>query len=179
MVAKGVRACLFVRCLRSFESICPRHLWRMFSSVESGALPLRRGDVGPQLHPPCVSRVAPCERFSRYSFPGSWLSKVLRCLSPAESGRGINAVVCCPGCACSRLLSQILRLQFHLRKPDHWCILYVRPFHAAPCMQSSSRVSLVVQVSEALGLPDIRSRQWSIQEASALKGKGLFEGFDW
>eukprot|EP00953_Heterococcus_sp_UTEX-ZZ885_P005945 3679-Heterococcus_DN1.PRE.1 len=35
------------------------------------------------------------------------------------------------------------------------------------------------QVSEALGLPDIRSRQWSIQEASALKGKGLFEGFDW
>ncbi|CAM9327690.1 unnamed protein product, partial [Hapterophycus canaliculatus] len=22
-------------------------------------------------------------------------------------------------------------------------------------------------------------RQWSIQEASALKGKGLFEGFDW
>ncbi|CAM9161877.1 unnamed protein product [Ascophyllum nodosum] len=35
------------------------------------------------------------------------------------------------------------------------------------------------EVSEALGLPDIRSRQWSIQEASALKGKGLFEGFDW
>ncbi|CAM9573440.1 unnamed protein product [Scytosiphon promiscuus] len=34
-------------------------------------------------------------------------------------------------------------------------------------------------VSEALGLPEIRSRQWSIQEASALKGKGLFEGFDW
>ncbi|CAB1109811.1 unnamed protein product [Ectocarpus sp. 8 AP-2014] len=35
------------------------------------------------------------------------------------------------------------------------------------------------EVSEALGLPDIRNRQWSIQEASALKGKGLFEGFDW
>ncbi|CAM9469298.1 unnamed protein product [Sphacelaria rigidula] len=35
------------------------------------------------------------------------------------------------------------------------------------------------EVSEALGLPDIRSRQWSIQEASALKGTGLFEGFDW
>ncbi|CAM9476780.1 unnamed protein product [Chrysoparadoxa australica] len=34
-------------------------------------------------------------------------------------------------------------------------------------------------VSEALSLPDIRSRQWSIQECSALKGKGLFEGFDW
>ncbi len=35
------------------------------------------------------------------------------------------------------------------------------------------------QVSEALGLPDLRSRQWSIQESSALKGKGLFEGMDW
>jgi ADP-ribosylation factor-like protein 1 len=35
------------------------------------------------------------------------------------------------------------------------------------------------QVSEALGLPEIRNRQWSIQETSALKGSGLFEGFDW
>uniref|UniRef100_A0A7S2DEW5 Uncharacterized protein n=1 Tax=Octactis speculum TaxID=3111310 RepID=A0A7S2DEW5_9STRA len=34
-------------------------------------------------------------------------------------------------------------------------------------------------VSEALRLPDIRNRQWSIQETCALKGKGLFEGFDW
>ena len=35
------------------------------------------------------------------------------------------------------------------------------------------------KVSEALGLPDIKNRQWSIQETSALKGAGLFEGFDW
>ena len=35
------------------------------------------------------------------------------------------------------------------------------------------------QISDALGLPDVRNRQWSIQETSALKGKGLFEGFDW
>ena len=35
------------------------------------------------------------------------------------------------------------------------------------------------QVSEALGLPDLRSRQWSIQESSAVKCSGLFEGFDW
>jgi ADP-ribosylation factor-like protein 1 len=35
------------------------------------------------------------------------------------------------------------------------------------------------QVSEALGLPEIKSRQWSIQETSALKGTGLFDGFDW
>ena len=35
------------------------------------------------------------------------------------------------------------------------------------------------KVSEALGLSDIRNRQWSIQETSALKGSGLFEGFDW
>jgi GTPase SAR1 family protein len=35
------------------------------------------------------------------------------------------------------------------------------------------------QISDALGLPEVRNRQWSIQEASALQGKGLFEGFDW
>jgi ADP-ribosylation factor-like protein 1 len=35
------------------------------------------------------------------------------------------------------------------------------------------------QVSDALGLPEIKSRQWSIQETSALKGTGLFDGFDW
>jgi ADP-ribosylation factor-like protein 1 len=35
------------------------------------------------------------------------------------------------------------------------------------------------EVSDALGLPDLRNRQWSIQETSALQGKGLFEGFDW
>ena len=35
------------------------------------------------------------------------------------------------------------------------------------------------QISDALGLPEVRNRQWSIQETSALKGKGLFEGFDW
>eukprot|EP00602_Paraphysomonas_sp_CaronLab_P013287 CAMPEP_0185042292 /NCGR_PEP_ID=MMETSP1103-20130426/42270_1 /TAXON_ID=36769 /ORGANISM="Paraphysomonas bandaiensis, Strain Caron Lab Isolate" /LENGTH=184 /DNA_ID=CAMNT_0027582343 /DNA_START=113 /DNA_END=667 /DNA_ORIENTATION=- len=35
------------------------------------------------------------------------------------------------------------------------------------------------QVSDGLGLPDIKNRQWSIQETSALKGSGLFEGFDW
>lgn len=35
------------------------------------------------------------------------------------------------------------------------------------------------QVSESLSLPEIRNRQWSIQETSALKGSGLFEGFDW
>lgn len=36
-----------------------------------------------------------------------------------------------------------------------------------------------LQVSEGLGLPDIKTRQWSIQETSALRGEGLFEGFDW
>jgi ADP-ribosylation factor-like protein 1 len=35
------------------------------------------------------------------------------------------------------------------------------------------------QVSEALGLAEIKNRQWSIQETSALRGAGLFEGFDW
>ncbi len=35
------------------------------------------------------------------------------------------------------------------------------------------------KISEHLGLTTIRNRQWSIQEASATKGRGLFEGFDW
>lgn len=35
------------------------------------------------------------------------------------------------------------------------------------------------KVSDALGLTSIKSRQWSIQETSAAKGVGLFEGFDW
>lgn len=34
-------------------------------------------------------------------------------------------------------------------------------------------------ISDSLGLSDIKNRQWSIQETSALKGSGLFEGFDW
>ena len=35
------------------------------------------------------------------------------------------------------------------------------------------------EISRGLELPEVRGRQWSIQETSALKGKGLFEGFDW
>lgn len=35
------------------------------------------------------------------------------------------------------------------------------------------------EIVEALGLATIRERQWSIQETSATKGEGLFEGFDW
>ena len=35
------------------------------------------------------------------------------------------------------------------------------------------------QVSEALGLHSIKSRQWSIFKTSATKGEGLFEGLDW
>lgn len=35
------------------------------------------------------------------------------------------------------------------------------------------------EVSKELGLATIKNRQWSIQETSATKGRGLFEGFDW
>ena len=35
------------------------------------------------------------------------------------------------------------------------------------------------EITEALGLTTIKNRQWSIQETSAAKGLGLFEGFDW
>ncbi|KAJ8526158.1 hypothetical protein ON010_g15021 [Phytophthora cinnamomi] len=33
-------------------------------------------------------------------------------------------------------------------------------------------------ISEAMGLSDIRNRQWSIKETTATQGAGLFEGFD-
>ena len=35
------------------------------------------------------------------------------------------------------------------------------------------------ELRETLGLTELRNRQWSIQETSAIKNKGLFEGFDW
>ncbi|KAJ2830632.1 Arf GTPase arl1 [Coemansia furcata] len=35
------------------------------------------------------------------------------------------------------------------------------------------------EVSEALGLPKLKSRQWAIYKTSALKGEGLDEGLDW
>jgi ADP-ribosylation factor-like protein 1 len=36
-----------------------------------------------------------------------------------------------------------------------------------------------VAISSALGLTEIKSRQWTVQETSAVKGDGLFQGFDW
>ena len=45
--------------------------------------------------------------------------------------------------------------------------------------QDSSGAKNAQQVSDAMGLPEIKNRQWSIQETSALNGNGLFEGFDW
>ena len=35
------------------------------------------------------------------------------------------------------------------------------------------------QVSEGLGLHQIKTRQWSIFKTSAIKGEGLWEGMDW
>ncbi|KAF4674124.1 Arf GTPase arl1 [Perkinsus chesapeaki] len=36
-----------------------------------------------------------------------------------------------------------------------------------------------VEVSEGLGLTKIRSRQWAIYQASAVRGDGIKEGLDW
>lgn len=35
------------------------------------------------------------------------------------------------------------------------------------------------QVSEGLGLTDLREREWQIMGCSALTGDGLMEGMDW
>lgn len=44
---------------------------------------------------------------------------------------------------------------------------------------TSSHEFVCVQVSDILGLAEVRNRQWSIQETCAVKAKGLFEGLDW
>lgn len=36
-----------------------------------------------------------------------------------------------------------------------------------------------VEVSDALGLPALKNRQWAIFRTSATKGVGLVEGLDW
>jgi ADP-ribosylation factor-like protein 1 len=35
------------------------------------------------------------------------------------------------------------------------------------------------EIAEAMGLHDIRNRDWAIFKTSAIKGDGLFEGLDW
>ena len=37
----------------------------------------------------------------------------------------------------------------------------------------------VKEITDALALSAVKSRTWIVQETSALKGAGLFEGFDW
>ena len=61
---------------------------------------------------------------------------------------------------------------------------YIHTFHFQRQMVTNTHtlnISTYIhpQISEALGLSSLRNRQWSIQETSATKGKGLFEGFDW
>jgi ADP-ribosylation factor-like protein 1 len=36
-----------------------------------------------------------------------------------------------------------------------------------------------VEISEQLGLPAIKDRQWHVCKSAALKGEGLTEGLDW
>lgn len=36
-----------------------------------------------------------------------------------------------------------------------------------------------VQITEGLGLTDIKNRQWAIFKTSAIKGEGLWEGMEW
>lgn len=47
------------------------------------------------------------------------------------------------------------------------------------CCNGHRQLTLCVQISEAMGLSDIRNRQWSIKETTATQGAGLFDGFDW
>ena len=35
------------------------------------------------------------------------------------------------------------------------------------------------EVCEALGLHDLKGRQWHVQGSVAIRGEGLYEGLDW
>jgi hypothetical protein len=37
----------------------------------------------------------------------------------------------------------------------------------------------VAEVSEYLGLTNIKNRQWTIQKTGAVSGEGLYEGLEW
>ena len=37
----------------------------------------------------------------------------------------------------------------------------------------------VTEISEGLGLPSLKGRQWTIVKTSAVNGEGLTEGMDW
>lgn len=50
---------------------------------------------------------------------------------------------------------------------------------ACLCLQDLPGALSDAQVAEALGLADIRNRDWAIFKTSAIKGDGLFEGLDW
>ncbi|KAG5459971.1 MAG: ADP-ribosylation factor family-domain-containing protein [Olpidium bornovanus] len=45
--------------------------------------------------------------------------------------------------------------------------------------QDQPRAMSAAEVSEGLGLPLLRNRQWQIYKCSAVKGEGLTEGLDW
>jgi len=60
-----------------------------------------------------------------------------------------------------------------------WDLILTLLLHHFYSCTTTMYILTYLQVSDALGLPEIKSRQWSIQETSALKGSGLFEGFDW
>jgi ADP-ribosylation factor-like protein 1 len=67
--------------------------------------------------------------------------------------------------------------------PRHFhglCTPMAHPLPAAVhCAQDLPGALSDAQVAEALGLADIRSRDWAIFKTSAIKGDGLFEGLDW
>ena len=53
-----------------------------------------------------------------------------------------------------------------------------RPISVELCNPFSGCLS-VAEVSEHLGLTNIKNRQWSIQKTSAVSGEGLYEGLEW
>jgi len=74
--------------------------------------------------------------------------------------------------------------RFDIAKRELWAMLEESDLSDAILLIFANKQDVkgsvhAAEISKALGLGNIKDRQYSIQETSALKGNGLFEGFDW
>ena len=76
------------------------------------------------------------------------------------------------------------RERLHIAKQELWAMIEEEDLKDAIVLifankQDGEGALDAAEISKALALGKIKSRTWSIKATNALKGTGLFEGFDW
>eukprot|EP00938_MAST-03A_sp_MAST-3A-sp1_P001240 g1240.t1 len=76
------------------------------------------------------------------------------------------------------------RERLHIAKQELWTMLEESDLKESIVMIFANKQDAVgalaeAEISKALALTKIKNRTWSIKTTCALKGTGLFEGFDW